>query len=146
MDQSILDIKLKSQANKLKELFLTSFLERTISAYTDLIIEGSHHNEYQMTSFMNLHFYTNSALKNYAGLIQKKTPPKFSNEFNLLISEKIYYENISKKEFTNIIHIVRDNFFRFGIYIDIEIVNKIIELYNNNSYFSNNEIFKNEIK
>lgn len=121
-------ITIQAKGNKLKQEFYEIFLQKGLFT-NDIEIEGSHYNTYKKRPFFLIHSYILTLLQKYAQEVGIKNMDISNNEIYKLTNIEIYYENLILNEFENIIMSVREIFYNCGIYIDLPIIRKIINLY-----------------
>lgn len=125
---SRLAISFQARANELKENFYSTFLMKCLFSSPNILIPGSHHEAFKTKRCFHIYSYHTKELQKYARDLN--IPECSPNDLiQSLYDLDIYYENLSVFEFEDIITSLRDFYYNCGIYIDLEVVEKITSTY-----------------
>ena len=118
---------LRANGDELKYKFYCYFLN-TFSIYNKkLKIEGSHENIFYEQEYFRIGNLSDVKEFSICGGNSKQV--KDIEEIKQLKYLKIYYENLTRQEFSEIIKSVRNFYLQCGVYIDCLVIDSIIDLY-----------------
>jgi hypothetical protein len=118
---------LRAKGDELKYKFYCYFLN-TFSIYNKkLKIEGSHENIFYAQEYFRIGNL--SDVKEFSICSGNSKQVKDIEEIKQLKYLKIYYENLTRQEFSEIIKSVRNFYLQCGVYIDCLVIDSIIDLY-----------------
>ncbi|AZI33918.1 hypothetical protein [Kaistella carnis] len=118
---------IRAKGDELKYEFYDYFVTIFPISIKKLKIEGSHCNIFYAREYFWIGAL--SKIKEYSIIVGDTNELEENEEIKQLKFHKIYYQNISKQDFSEIIENLRNFYLQCGVYIDCLVINSIIDLY-----------------
>ena len=118
---------IRAKGDELKYEFYDYFLTVLPINKNKVKIEGSHCNIFYALEYFRIG--TLSKIKEYSISVGNRNELEENEEIKQLKFIKIYYQNITKQDFSEIIKNLRNFYLQCGVYIDCLVINSIIDLY-----------------